>query len=282
MDFNNLEKFCVFLGWERSGHNLIASIIDANVNTAISNEAQIIHRFCVMNDSCVVFPVEKQYREIFIHLLINSSTKKNNNNALSRQAGGYDYTILNRLQGENIKLKIIGDSSVVDYLCHIKNDFNLLSDFSKFIELPLIYIFVVRNPFDILATTIKKTKNILEDIFLNEHIKSSNNKLDLKKIIINIFFNNCNTINDIYNANTKNTHIIRLEQFIQEPQTHLKSLCNFLHIGYTARYIDDCCKIVYSKPNISRNDISWSRELIEKIEDEIKKYYFFNEYSFTT
>ena len=41
-DFKDIETFCVFIGYPRSGHSLIASLLDAHPEMVFSNELNVL------------------------------------------------------------------------------------------------------------------------------------------------------------------------------------------------------------------------------------------------
>ncbi|MCD6352993.1 MAG: sulfotransferase, partial [Proteobacteria bacterium] len=72
----------------------------------------------------------------------------------------------------------------------------------------------------------------------------------------------------------------RHELFIQNPAYSLKMLCDFLGIDTTDSYLNDCASIIYQSPHKTRYNVPWTPELIKRVENRMKEFSFFDDYSF--
>jgi hypothetical protein len=93
--FCDIEKVCLFIGYPRSGHSLVGSLIDAHPHAVISHEL----------DTIKLVKMGFSQRQIFSLIL-------NNSKAFSRSGRiwtGYSYKVPNQYQGEFKELRIIGD-----------------------------------------------------------------------------------------------------------------------------------------------------------------------------
>ncbi|MGK7936932.1 MAG: hypothetical protein AB4206_14215, partial [Xenococcaceae cyanobacterium] len=93
--FNKIDKYCMFIGYPRSGHTLVGSLLDAHPEMVIAQELDAL-RF-----------LKKDYGRRQIYSLILQNSQKFTETG--RNCAGYSYIVPNQWQGKFDKLKIIGD-----------------------------------------------------------------------------------------------------------------------------------------------------------------------------
>ena len=91
--FSTIEKYCMFIGYPRSGHSLIGSLLDAHQNMVIAHELDAM--------KYVKYGFSKE--QIFYLILENSKnfTKK------GREWTGYSYLVPNQWHSRFSKLKLL-------------------------------------------------------------------------------------------------------------------------------------------------------------------------------
>ena len=72
--FNNLHTFVQFVGYPRSGHTLVAMLLDAHPNIVISNEYNILEKWYVCSIVVLIFLkkiviLEKRKTKLLFHKL---------------------------------------------------------------------------------------------------------------------------------------------------------------------------------------------------------------------
>jgi hypothetical protein len=93
--FRDLETFCLFIGYPRSGHTLIGSLLDAHPNAVIADELDVL-RF-----------IQAGFSKNQIHYLLLRNSRKAA--AGGRERTGYHYHVPGQWQGRYEKLRVIGD-----------------------------------------------------------------------------------------------------------------------------------------------------------------------------
>ncbi len=247
--FKQVKSYCMFLGNERSGHSLIASLIDAHPNIIISHEVNAL-KYWTMRFS---------RNQIFSLLLENSSSYA----ARGRGESGYNYIVPNQYQGKFKELLVIGDKDG-------RRDTSLLTRFPNIIR-PVLnknknikIIMVVRNPFDNITTISLRQK-----------------KTEVPQANIDRYFNMAHASETLINAVDKKFCLtIKHEEVIKNTQTALRQICDFLEVPALDDYLADCASIIYGSANRSRYKLPWSDENKEKVQAEIDKISFLNGYSF--
>jgi Sulfotransferase family len=238
----------MFIGYTRSGHSLVGSLLDAHPNIIIGHELNALK----------LFDQGFNPREIYYLLLQNSRRKA----TAGRKETGYSYKVPNQWQGKFKTLKVIGDKrgSATNFLIRTKPE--ILNILPSRIDIPVKFIHVVRNPYDNITTMIARKQADLE-------------------YGINSYFTKCQTVAYL-KTQIKQQDIldVRQESLIETPQTTLSKLCEFLEVEIPQNYLDDCVSIIFKSPKKTRFTYQWNDESIELVKNKIKQYDFLQGYSY--
>ena len=249
--FKSVEKYCMFIGYPRSGHSLVGSLLDAHPNIIIGHE---LH-------SLKLFKQGVNPQKIYYLLLQNSKRKARH----GRQETGYSYALPNQWQGNFETLKIIGDKKGSGTSRIVGDSPEILTTLFNKLDVPVKFIHVTRNPYDNIST-------IVSMAYLN--------KPDLT-YGINTYFTKCEAVAYLKKQISKSDILdIRHESLIDNPKTVLSQLCNFLEVEINNNYLNDCASIVFKSPKKSRLKYEWSDELIKRVKNQIDKYEFLQGYSY--
>ncbi len=164
--FDNVRTYCMFIGYPRSGHTLISSLLDAHPNVIITNEIDKLEY------------IEKGFEKekIFPLLLANSQSFA----STGREWTGYSYQVPNQWQGKFKTLQVIGDKKGGTSTLRLFSKPELLRLLWETIDIEKKFIHVIRNPYDNISTLAMKA-DWVRDI---EHG-------------IEVYFSMCETIVDI-------------------------------------------------------------------------------------
>jgi hypothetical protein len=258
--YKNIRTFCLFIGYGRSGHTLIASLLDAHPDIIIGIEWGLFDH--------ITLGFKKN--QVFYSLIKNSQqyTKKINNTWT-----GYSYKVYDSWQGKYRLLRVIGDKHGGTNSTKLFTNPELLEKTEKILNMKPKLIHVIRNPFDMITTLMFRR---LEEINPN-YIPNSLNLLPF----INKFFQNASVLKDLKEKNNYDIYDLYHEEFIKAPKSSLKNLISFLGLEANDNYLDNCASIVYSEPNKSRFKIYWPVELINLVENELVKYPFLRNYKYS-
>ncbi|MFK5982014.1 MAG: sulfotransferase [Flavobacteriaceae bacterium] len=258
-DFASVKKYIFFIGYPRSGHSLIGSLLDAHPEMVISNELNSLHFF------------QKNYfrHQIFYFILKNS---KNHANA-GRSNSDYNYIVPEQWQGSYTNIEYIGDKKggKSSAILGENNYLDLLNKIEKISRAKLKIIHVIRNPFDNVSTMIMRQ--------VNKNGEQLSEELVEKKIAL--YLSKAKTNSKIKSAKPNEVCDVHLENFISNPKEELQRICSFLEIDVTDKYIRDCVSIVWNKPNPSRFTMPlWTSERLENFYNSIQKYDFLKKYKY--
>ncbi len=251
--FGGVETYCMFIGYPRSGHSLLGSLLDAHPNVIIAHEL----------DALKYISAGFGKRQLYQLLLDNSRGFARR----GRRWTGYTYEVPNQWQGRFEKLRIIGDKKGGRSTLRLARKPKLLSRLQEVVATDLKFIHVVRNPFDNIATMYKRAVE-------------SNRTPTLRDIIEN-YFSRCEA-----NAGLKerlgDEAVIDVyhESLIEDTKSLLRELCGFLRLGYENDYLNDCASIVFKSANKSRYGVEWDDGTLAAVRDGINRFDFLEGYSY--
>jgi hypothetical protein len=226
--YSDLKFFCLFIGYPRSGHSLIGSLLDAHPDIVISHEANVVAMVKEGNKDT----------EVFRTILENSRRYA----VAGRQESGYSYAVPGQWQGRFRKLTVIGDKKGGRTSLILHEDPSLLDKLVATLNgLPLKMLHVTRNPFDNIATMfVRKQAPTLDaaiDLYfvMAQAVAEAKNRVDLGAMLD-----------------------VRHESIIRDPAAELKRMCAFLGVVAEPAYMQSCAQIVFKKPNNTRHLVQWT------------------------
>tara|TARA_B100000315_G_scaffold252780_2_gene290271 strand:+ start:3096 stop:3950 length:855 start_codon:yes stop_codon:yes gene_type:complete len=250
--FSNLETFCMFLGYARSGTSLVGALLDAHPNVILAHELDV---FKYLQAGFT--------RDQIFHLLMENSK---GHAQRGRKATGYSYEIKNQWQGRHETLRVIGDKKGGKSSLRLLENPELLEILRTTVRLPLKIFHVVRNPYDNIATKYCR--------------RLQRGPVTLRQVIEQ-HFSQCQTVSDARCQLSEEEYLeIHHEAMIDNPVQWLHVVCEFLGIKCSADYAEQCAQIVFRSPHKTRNDIEWSPEDIEIVCRKMKPFSFLNGYSY--
>ena len=137
--YQSIHTFCCFIGYSRSGHTVVGSLLDAHPNVVISTEAHAFNLLKLGYGRGALFFYLEIWSKLISRLLGNKWT-------------GYDYQVKGANQGSSRSISIIGDKKGNGTLTSISRDKSLPAEMKKTVGLPVKYIHVIHNPYDIIST----------------------------------------------------------------------------------------------------------------------------------
>jgi len=239
----------MFIGYSRSGHSLVGSLLDAHPEIVISHEL----------DALKYFRAGFGRNRIFSLILENSRDFTSR----GREWSGYSYAVPDLWQGRYENLRIIGDKRGGRSTRRFMKDPWLVHVIEKRLDLPVRYIHVLRNPYDVISSMHRH-----EGLDIHRHIDR--------------FFNNHRTNESVKEAAGADLVFdLRLEDLISDPVGRLSDLCGFLGVGASGDYLEACSGIVMDKPSKARLKFDWTPEQVELVRTRMESCPMLAGYSFT-
>lgn len=246
--YPGLRYFCTFVGYPKSGHSLVGSLLDAHPHIIIAHEQNVLQ--CIK----IGLPVETIYG-----LLMNNSQSFARK---GRNWNGYSYLVPGQWNGRVKELRVLGDKKGGGTTKLLKRSPELLDKLLQLIPLLHKFIHVTRNPFDSMSTLSKIDKRGMERI-----IRHFNRKWEIVSQLKE-------------KIPRENWFDLRHENFILDPKKWLAALCRFLGQEAPGDYLEDCAAIVNPVAHKTRLDFPWSMDAVKKVEETMKHFPFLEGYSY--
>ena len=262
-DFNDVRRFCLFVGRARSGTTLIGSLLDAHPNACIATELGALNY------------VQSGWSRPQLFALLRR------NAAVAAQRGnewtGYSYQVPGQWQGRYARLRVIGDKQAAGTLRalvvgdrHAPLDSrppasspDLLDRLRALVGVPLRFVHVIRNPFDQMASAFHRLPDVtLEELARRnflwvEMLKELRERLSPDELL------------DVYH-----------EDVIADPRRELTRLCRFLDLEASDSYLDACAAVVSPAPHRQRESVEWPPGVVDSFEQRLREYPYLAHYSF--
>lgn len=250
-DYDEIERYCMFIGYPRSGHTLVGSLLDAHPEVVISHELDALRYLRAGFSREQIFSMILHKDKVF--------TGK------GREWTGYDYAVEGLWQGRYRRLRVIGDKKGGGSSRHLQAKPEIIEKLRKKMQLPIKLIHIVRHPLDNIATHKRKysVKPTLQEA-IDDYFKRVEANSKLRSQVANEEW--CEL-----------TH----EQFIEEPEQSLTTLIEFLEVEPYDDYIKAAADKVFNSPSNSRNKIEWPKEMVEQVAERSQKYEFLKDYDFS-
>ncbi|MCH8955883.1 sulfotransferase [candidate division KSB1 bacterium] len=252
--FKDVQAYCMFLGYPRSGHSIIGALLDAHPNAVIAHEQAALQY------------VRAGFGRLRLYsLLLQNSISKA---TIGRRSGNYQYKVTGQSQGRFEAIHVIGDKQGEGATIRIKTWPTILERLQQKVQVPVKVIHVYRNPFDNITTMATRAA------------EAENNQSDLN-LQIDKYFSLCETVMTVKKSYQQFEMIeIKQEEFIEDPSGTLSQLCKFLKLDPSDEYLKACAAIVYKNPHKSRKNVDWRLHLRQKVELRMTEFPYLKEYSF--
>lgn len=250
--FTEVETYCTFIGYSRSGHSLIAALLDAHPNIVMAHELRAV--------KYVQFGFG---RDALYYLLFQMTRIRGHS---WKRGGGYTYDVPEQWQGSFKNIRVIGDKHGQFTVTTLASNPELLQKLRDVVKVPVRFIHVVRNPFDNIATIALR--------------KAKHNSLDIQATI-DRYFAVCESVMKVKAmADSVDVFDLRHEDFIRDPKAQLRNLCLWLGVEPSSSYLDACASIVFESPHKSRHKLEWNVALKQEIESKMHLFPFLEGYTF--
>jgi hypothetical protein len=255
--YRDLKCFLIFVGYPRSGHTLIAALLDAHPNIMVSIEwAALSHLRMGYRKNGMLYAIEKHSR-LFTEKLSNVWT-------------GYAYRVEGQWQGRSDKILVMGDKLAGQTSKILREDPELLDELKQLVGIEIKIIHVIRNPFDTITTIAHRALEKTKDPLTEPDLPGFSEK----------YFKRAEVVNAMKTEGEYPIFDLYHEDFIRDPGGILAELMGFLGLGHNEKYIRSCSEIVYTSPHQRRREYQWPDDLKNAVQEQINKYDFLSRYNF--
>ena len=255
--YRSLRNFLIFAGYPRSGHTLVAAMLDAHPNIVVSIEwGALSHLRMGYRKYGMLYAIERHSR-LFTEKLANRWT-------------GYSYRVDRQWQGKHAEIHTMGDKLAGQTSKILKDHPELLGELTRIMGLELKIIHVIRNPYDtISAMAYRSAERRGGKVSSADLAEFSQAYFERVELVSTLRHRSGYDILDLYH-----------EDLIMEPEKVLAQMLDFLEAGYEEDYLKNCSEIVYDSPHRRRSELSWPGGLKIEIQNRMGRYDFLSRYDF--
>jgi hypothetical protein len=244
----DVRAYCMFVGYPRSGHSLLGSIVDAHPHAICSHELDALRL------------VESGFsrNQIYSLILKNSAEFARHGRVWTF---GYKYEIPGQWNGRFEKLLLVGDKKGGLSAVRFAKDPQLLDRLRRVVGPTVKLLHVVRNPFDNIAAMVRRGMGLAEAV--DEYFSRADAVLDLGRRV-----------------DQRDLLTISHERLVASPADVITGLCTFLGLDPRRDYIDACCRVVNTEPHKTRTQIEWDEGLLRMVRERSLANPFLRDYTF--
>jgi hypothetical protein len=254
--FAEVERFCFFIGYPRSGHTLVGSLLNAHPEMVISHELDALGHVRLHFHRNQLYALLIEWDQVF--------------GLMGRKWMGYQYVVPGQFQGRTTRLRVIGDKRGMTSSRRLGEHPELLGNLRRLVGVPVRVIHVTRNPYDNIATM---TRRVTAS---RSHRRGSDvaaaPAITLLETI-DRYAQLCAWVNDTKTwLADEELYEIAYERFVADPRTHLTEMCEFLGVTPSKSYLTDCAGVVWPSIRVTRNTVDWTNDARDKVEKLITLY----------
>lgn len=278
---NGVECMLLFIGYPRSGHTLIGSLLDAHPNIVVANEYNVLENWANFSAQ------NRNRRFLYQQLYSNSYNEAKGGDRSSKDCltkTKYRYLVPNQWQGKfNRSITVIGDKKGGRTSKLLEKGTMFLSSVTQInrkMKIPMKFIHVVRNPFDNVATIMLR-KLLPRDAnrqLLYENPLNVSEQIQTR--VAEYYLKHARANDRVIKRLGKQVVTIHSEEVIKNPRKQLLKICTFLNVLCSKDYLKDCSSIVYDTPSKSRYTINWDDHTKNILLKSITQIPFFRKYKF--
>ncbi|XP_064382777.1 uncharacterized protein LOC135331518 [Halichondria panicea] len=282
-DVQDVQSFVFFVGYPRSGHSVLASMMDAHPNAILAHEFNLFPKLD-SNHSL------RSDRMSLYKALYKNSYKQSTQGWRSMnpafQSKGYGLTLNNSLswQGRYRRLRVIGDKSggitARLYRSHGRRFTTLYKQLSELVKVPIKVIHVVRNPYDMLATRLLyKFSDVKREKAHYTPYHPLNNPSNVTKAMMSLY-SEAEAVLNMTKALQLDILEVHNVDFIRNPKEEMGNVCKFIGLQCSSGYLNMVARSTFNDLSITRRSVLWSDEARHFMKTKMLLLPFFKRYSY--
>jgi hypothetical protein len=246
--FGEVERYCQFVGFPRSGHTIVGALLNAHPDMVIAHEADALQR------------VFNRARRTGLYTALVEADRRFE--ALGYEWEGYSYAVPGQWQGRWQRLRVIGDKQGGLTARHLRNHPYLLNDLRRVVNVPLRFVIVTRNPFDNITRIARR-----DGLSLSDAIARYGRFAEGTQVAVDLL-------------DEREVFVLRYEDFVADPEMGLMTLAGFLEVEPVSDWVANSAKHVFASPPRARTEADWSASSRDVTEALVARHSFLTGYSF--
>ena len=269
-DIDNVQMFLLFIGWPRSCHSIIGSMLDAHPNVVVAHDYFLFRK--IRRNGFVS-------QSLLYNKLYHMSTKDDDFRNLKK---GYSLHIDGSWQGQFKEVKVIGDKSgrsvVLEYMRDREKFKDMYNQLAAGVKVPIKVLQVIRNPLDMIAT---------QTLYRGSSVKNTKVKATVGHKYRNISLLN-RTASNVLNISQAIMRMVpemglsplevHCEDLIADPAKTISHICQFLDLECSADYLQMCVDKTFKNVSETRHLVEWDHNTLPLLINELRTFPFFHKY----
>lgn len=248
--FEDVESFCLFMGYTRSGHSLVGALLDAHPEAVIPHEGKIFERNEDRASDQYGYTGHLRFADrdaLFNYLVRRSTRQAAGGRRGTRLVNGVptraSYGVPDAHQGEYTKLRVIGNKSGQESPIVWDRNPAIFEELEAMAGVPVRFLHVFRNPWDNIAS-MSRTHGTRA---------------------INRYFRRATIIARFKEEGRWPMLDVCLEDLIADPESEIRRLMGFYDLPVDDAFVSACRSLIDDQPNPSRKTREWPRADIKNI-----------------
>lgn len=246
--FKDIERYCLFVGYPRSGHTLVGSLLNAHPNFVIAHELDVLNYVRAGFSRVQLFALSIERDRAFTDA--------------GSEWSGYSYAVPGQWQGKFSELKVIGDKKGGMTSLQIFRQPELINRLARTVRVPLRLVHIVRNPFDNIATMHRRSGRDIATCTTRyfEHCRGSAIAMQ--------------------SVGQDGSVTLRHEDFIADARGSMQMLSSFLGCAGPEDFLSATAALVRPASNPTRASAPWTDAEKGVVNERIHEFPFLEGYSF--
>ena len=276
-DIDGIETFVFFIGWQRSCHSIIGSMLDAHPNVVIAHEYFLFRKLSknkqLFGNRSLLF--DKIYKNSYSSFITGM---RNANEDLK----GYNLNIADSWQGRFTKIKVIGDKAggnTIKMYMESRQRFRVLyQKLRETVKVPIKVVNIIRNPYDMVAT-----QTLLHGAGIRVHTTNSTaaHKYTNNNVLreqIDTLLKHSHALNTMIHEIGLSPLQVHCEELIAHPAETISNICQFLNLDCSTQYLQMCAEKTFKNVSATHNLVEWDTSGLELLNRKIMEFPFFQQY----
>ena len=273
-----VEKFVFFIGYPRSGHSIIGSMMDAHPDMVIAHEFMLFRKW---QGQQALKSKGRLFNALYRRSLLDATE---GSRTMDRDSKGYTLQMEQSWQGRFRKLKVIGDKSggMVAKL-YAENPEDVWRSYQEIVDtvkIPVRVLHVVRNPYDMIATQCLFNASGVLGHKANATANHPYNNSENIIYKIQRLYTHASGINRILHEWGLDVLEIHSADHVRDPKGTMQRICDFLELECPEDYLQQCYDKTFKTLSRSRDLVVWSPETRKMVEEGMREFPFLHRYSF--
>ena len=240
---------CLFVGYPRSGHSAVGSILDAHP------DAVVAHRF-----DALAYVERGWSPPMLAHMIVRNSRRYARS---GRRLTGYSYAVPGAPHGSFRTLRLVAAQEGRLTTERLGRDLSPLQGYERRFGVRVPLLHVVRNPYDNITTWAIRRMAELDPT-------------------IDAYFALARAVAAVAAQRPEPLIEIRHEELLERPEAVVPRLCDALGLARDPAHLRHSTEMLYRSPHRSRTERTWSTAQIERVATEMAAFPFFEGYAWDT